>query len=170
MRSRLEDLIITAERQLAARSYEAAIDTYRTALLEPGATEMGVDERLEAACRRRDEARGIVRPAPVPAPPAATPAATPVEIAPPTVQMVAEPEPEPAPVEERPIEPPSFHLIEDDPSRLENFGRQAYPEVETISILDPKPLPQDPDPFLGARILLAVLIFLVVCAAAFLLK
>ena len=60
MKSRLEDLIATADRQLASNSYDAAIDTYRTALGEAGAVEAGVDSRLQAACRARDEARGVV--------------------------------------------------------------------------------------------------------------
>lgn len=68
MRTRLEDLIATADRQLASRSYDAAIDTYRTALAEPGAAEAGVAERLEAACGARDlasvAARGEGRPEP----------------------------------------------------------------------------------------------------------
>jgi hypothetical protein len=167
MRSRLEDLIATAERQLAARSHDAAIDTYRTALLEPGAAEAGIEEKLDAARRTRDEARGVMPPAPVPPPPA--PADT--EVALPTAQTVSEPEPAPTPVEERPIEPPSFHLIEDDPSVLERPDRESYEtEVEKLSILNPKAPPGDPDRLLGARILVAVLIFIVVCAAAFLLK
>ena len=60
MKSRLEDLIATADRQLASNSYDAAIDTYRTALGEAGAVEAGVESRLQAACRARDEARGVV--------------------------------------------------------------------------------------------------------------
>jgi len=43
-------------------------------------------------------------------------------------------------------------------------------EVERISILNPEPLPEDPEPLVGARILVAVAIFIVICAAAFLLK
>src|SRR5580704_1462136 len=106
MRSRLDDLIATADRQLASRSYDAAIDTYRTALGEPGAAEAGVEELLESACRARDDARGIVRPPPptveITAMPVETPAAVP-----------AEPRPEPVPahrqqvvIDDRPMEPP----------------------------------------------------------------
>ena len=68
MRSRLEDLIVTADRQLASRSFDAAVDTLRTALGEPGAIEAGVEDRLEAARRARDESCGIVRPAPISTP------------------------------------------------------------------------------------------------------
>lgn len=164
MRSRLEDLIATANRQMAGRSYDAAIDTYRTALLEPGAAEAGVEERLEGACRARDEARGIVRPA-VPSPPviveAAAPAVAPIAEAEPA--QLPEPQRQAAPADDRPAEPPPFHLIE-RPER-------GFPtEVERISILNPEPLPEDPEPLVGARILVAVAIFIVICAAAFLLK
>ena len=157
MRSRLEDLIATADRQLAGRSYDAAIDTYRTALLEPGAADAGVEQQLETACRARDEARGIVQPAPPVI----------VETAAPAVEPTAEPEPAPpteaATADDRPTDPPAFPLIE-RPER-------KYPlEVERISILNPEPLPEDPDPLIGARILVAVAIFLVVCAVALILK
>src|ERR1700684_4356701 len=126
MRTRLDDLIATADRQLASRSYDAAIDTYRTALGEGGAAEAGIEERLEAACRTRDEARGIVRPVEPPAPPKVE-TAEPPEEPPADLRMEPKPsltalsridpeqapagprmDPEPAPpavVEDRPIEP-----------------------------------------------------------------
>src|SRR5580692_9264012 len=120
MRSRLDDLIATADRQLASRSYDAAIDTYRTALSEPGAAEASVEELLEAACRARDEARGIVRPPP---PSVAIAAIAPVET---VAEMPVEPRPEPEPsppqpaaIDEKPREPPRFLLVEDDPAMLE---------------------------------------------------
>jgi hypothetical protein len=166
MRSRLEDLIATADRQMAGRSYDAAIDTYRTALLELGAGEAGVEEQLETARRARDEARGIVRPPPPPPAPAI------VETAPAVVVPIAEPEPAPLPepsvqaagADDRPIEAPAFDLIE-RPERVRHVI-----DVEQISILDPKPLPEDPDPLIGARFLVAAAIFVVVCAAALLLR
>jgi hypothetical protein len=145
MRTRLEDLIATADRQLASRSYDAAIDTYRTALGEPGATEAGVMDRLEAACRVRDEALGIVRAVETPVPP---PAEVPLEVAAvPAIETAPVPEPEPAPTPQRQaafrtIEPPAFHLIEDDPSILERPSRDyrdRYADIEVRSILDPTP-------------------------------
>lgn len=219
MRSRLDDLIATADRQLASRSYDAAIDTYRMALSEPGAAEAGVGDRLEAACRARDEARGIVRPVEAPAPPkvemAMPPAAPPGELRmdaepslpavpridreprpaelrrdlEPPAELRTDPEPPPAEsriapeleppqvVDSRPIEPPSFHLIDDDPLLLESTDweqyREQYPtlEVEKLSILNPTPLPEEPDESqVGARILVAALIAIVVVVVAYYVK
>src|SRR5580698_2493280 len=124
MRSRLDDLIATADRQLASRSYDAAIDTYRTALSEPGSGEASVEELLEAACRARDEARGIVRPPP----PVVEIATPPVERA---IPLEPQPEPEPAPqavLDDSPIAPPRFSLVEDDPAMLEKFDPERYPK------------------------------------------
>ena len=219
MKSRLDDLVATADRQLASRSYDAAVDTFRMALGEPGAAEAGVGERLEAACQARDAARGFVRPVEAPAPPKVEMAAPPVETPaeprverepalpaepqvkhepalPGVLRIDSEPAPaepgmdlEPAPPEPgmdlepapalqaaadcRPIEAPSFHLMEDDPSMLERVDRERRPplEVEKLSILDPTPLPEMPgEPHFAARIILALGIFLVVCGLAFLLK
>lgn len=175
MRSRLEDLLATAERQLAARSYDAAIDTYRTALAESGATEARVEELLEAACRARDEARGIVRAVGPPAPPVEPPV---VEMAvPPPIEPAPVPVPAPpAPVDGRPIEPPAFHLIEDDPSILyeddpsilERPRQDRYAEIDVLSILDPTPAPKAPDlAGTGARLLIAFVIAMAVVLVAY---
>jgi hypothetical protein len=178
MRTRLEDLLATADRQLASRSYDAAINTYRTALTEPGAAEAGVEERLEAACRVRDEARGIVRQEEPPAPPEEAPEAAPVpEPAPPVVDIQPEPRPEPAPepapepvIESRPVEPPAFALLE--PEMFETRASREYPlEVENLSILHPTPAPEEPeDSQVLPRLAIAALIFIAVCAVAILLK
>jgi hypothetical protein len=176
MRTRLDDLIATADRQLASRSYDAAIDTYRTALGEPGAAEAGVEQRLEAASRVRDEARGVVRLAEPPAPPLPPVAEMPAP--PPEPRVEPDPEPEPAPVNQvvvdsRPIEPPSFHLIEDDPSMLERPGferpdRDRYIEYDVRSILDPTPPPEARDPRVAAtRLLIAMLIAIAVVLVAY---
>ena len=134
MKSRLEDLLATADRQLAAGSYAAAIDNYRTALSEPGADEAGVQAKLDAA-------RGIVRPsAEAPAPiPAEPPAVVAME---PAVEALIEP---PAPVEQIPIEPPAFQLIDDNPAILERPRREtSYVEPPPISILNPQLPPEKP--------------------------
>jgi hypothetical protein len=106
MRSRLEDLIVTADRQLASRSFDAAVDTLRTALGEPGAIEAGVEDRLEAARRARDESCGIVRPAPISTPAMAV--VVPIAVEPiAVVQVAPAPAPQSAPqavVAPRPIE------------------------------------------------------------------
>ena len=167
MRTRLEDLIAAAERQLASRSYDAAIDTYRTALSEPGAAEAGVEDRLAAACRVRDEARGIVRPGGAPAPPAPSPPP------PPPLEIAASPSPSPLPVEPfRTIEPPTFQLLEPDEAELmERRGRQDYrQEVERLSIIDPKPVQEERDPLFLMRVGIAALIFVFVCLIALMLK
>lgn len=136
MKSRLEDLLATADRQLAAGSYDAAIDNYRTALGEPGAGASRVAEKLAGACR----VRGIVPPTPE------TPAPAPVEapvVAAPTEQMVeATVEPPPA---QQAIEPPSFQLLEDN-AALQASRRDEYPyvEVKPISILNPTLPPETP--------------------------
>jgi hypothetical protein len=171
MRSRLEDLIATADRQLASRSFDAAIDTYRTALSEPGAVEAGIAKRLEAACRTRDAALGVVRPVEQPpelpeAPPAPLP-----EL--PVVEMTKEPRPELPPpelVDNRPIEPPSFHLIEDDPPVFERPQPQSYESPEPLSILDPKPPAEEVDSLWMVRIAIAALIVGAVCLVAALVK
>jgi hypothetical protein len=188
MRTRLDDLIATAERQMASHSYDAAIDTYRTALGEPGAVEAGVEQRLERACRVRDEERGVVRFAEAPAPPLPLVASMPAPPPEPRVELDPEPEPACAPqvFDDRPIEPPSFHLVEDDPSMLERFGRKEYPlEVEKLSILerprrdryieydvrsilDPTPQPDARDPRGAAtRLLIAMLIAIAVVLVAY---
>jgi len=203
MRTRLEDLIATAEAQLAAQSYDAAVDTYRTAMGEPGAEEAGVAARLAAACQARDAARGVPAPEPPveepPVPMAAAPPEAPVEtqgtppeqparswrfrtVSPPAAPMetrVAPPEqappdppaapPPPAETDDRPIEPPAFQLIEDDPSMLERPRRryEEPPEVEKLSILDPTPLPAVSPQQQGARLFLAALIFFAVCGMMF---
>jgi hypothetical protein len=169
----LEDLIATAERQLAARSYDAAVDTYRTALSEPGAVEAGVEKLLDAAYRTRDEARGIVRPVEPPAPPPAPPA---VEMAAPPMELPAEPQFQPVPepirrapaVDDRPIEPPAFHLIEDDPSILERPRPDRYVEMDVRSILNPTPAPEAADPAgTATRILIAMVIAIGVVLVAY---
>lgn len=171
MRTRLDDLIATAERQLASRSYDAAIDTYRTALGEPGAVEAGVEERLEKACRVRDEARGIVRIAEAPTPTLPLVAEMPAPPPEPRVEPAHEPEPAPAKqvlVDSRPIEPPSFHLIEDDPSMLERPRWDRYIEYDVRSILDPTPPPDVRDPRGAAtRLLIAMLIAIAVVLVAY---
>jgi hypothetical protein len=169
MASRLEDLLSTGDKQLASRAYDAAIDTYRTALGEAGAAEAGVEARLQAACEARDGARGVVRP-PEPEPPAAPQAETaaaPVEPpAEPKVEMPAEPS---APVaDNRPVEPPSFQLIEDYPPALERPEPPEYVEPKPLSILDTTPPPEEPDQALIMRIVLAAIIALLVCAAVIL--
>jgi len=173
VRSRLEDLLATAERQLAARSYDAAIDTCRTALNEPGAAEAGVQERLGAACRVRDEARGIVRPVEAPALPVEI-AAPPVE---PPAETPADPEPPPAPLPVEPfrtIEPPSIKLHQ--PDVVATIERQDFPdyqlEVEKLSILHPSPAPEDEEngSLPMKQIALAILICGIVCLIAVLLK
>jgi hypothetical protein len=186
----LEDLIATADRQLASRSYDAAIDTYRTALGEPGAAEAAVAERLEAACGARDLAsvamRGAGRPEPPrvdpepvrPEQPRIDPEPTPVE---PRIDPKPEPPAEPPPdpetpptpmAVERPIEAPLFRLIEDDRSMLESPSRGQYPmEMEKLSILDPNPLPEEKgDPMLMVRIAVAAVIAVAVCVVVVLLK
>jgi len=170
MRTRLEDLLATADRQLASRSYDAAIDTYRTASMEPGAAEAGVEELLGAACRARDEARGIVPPVEPPDPPEEEPPAP----APPLVDVQPEvpPPPQPQPVvESRPVEPPSFQLLEPEPY-MERRPVQEIPlEVEKLSILHPTAAPEEPDePQYMLRVIIAVLIFVAVCLLAILLK
>jgi hypothetical protein len=140
MKSRLEDLLATADRQLATRSYDAAIDNFRTALAEPGAADAGVQARLDAACRIRDEARGI---APPPLEEALPPAPIAVK---PVVEVAAAPVPQPlAPAEQTAIEPPSFELLEDNPA-LRASRRDEYPyvEVQPISILNPTLPPETP--------------------------
>lgn len=182
MRTRLEDLIATAERQLASRSFDAAIDTYRTALSEPGAAEAGVEERLDAACRTRDEARGIVRPVEAPAPAAPAPPAPLMppaqEVAPadipaaPPQRVEPKPEPAPQPVEPfRTIEPPSFRLLEpDEAEMMDRPDRQDYQQdIEKLSIIDPQPLPEGRDLFV-LRVGIAALIFVFVCLLVLLLK
>jgi hypothetical protein len=167
VRTRLEDLIATAERQLASRSFDAAIDTYRTALSEPGAAEAGVEERLTAACRARDEARGIVRPVVASAPPAPSPPPPPppIEIAPP---------PAPAPERVKPfrtIEPPTFRLLEPEESIMEGRGRQDYQhDFEKLSIVDPQSQPEDRDPLFLMRVGIAALIFVFVCLLVLILR
>jgi len=175
MPTRLQDLISTADKQLASRAYDAAIDTYRTALGEPGAVEEGVAGRLDAACRARDAARGVAPSAEPPTPSITAPAPAPFAEPPaPSIMetVVAPParpaEPEPAPLDDGPIEPPAFHLIEDDPSILERPHREHSAEFERpLSILDPAPLPEEPDGMALARIAVAALITLIVCGALF---
>jgi len=161
VRTRLEDLIATAERQLASRSYDAAIDTYRTALKEPGAAEAGVEDPLAAANGVRDEVRGIARPVEAPAPPP-----PPLEIAPPLA-------PAPQPVERfRTIEPPTFQLLEpDEATMMERPGRPDYrQDIEKLSIIDPQPLPEERDPLFLMRVGIAALIFVFVCLLVLMLK
>jgi hypothetical protein len=174
MRSRLQDLIATADRQLASRSYDAAIDTYRTAMGEPGAVEAGIQEHLEAACRTRDAALGVARPVePPPEMPAPPPAPLPeppvVEMTEPDVESRPTPLP-PAVVDDRPIEPPSFHLIEDDPPIFERAQPHSYEGPEPLSILDPKPPAEEVDALWMARIAVAALIVIAVCVVVFLAK
>jgi hypothetical protein len=178
MKTRLEDLIATADRQLASRSYDASIDTYRMALGEPGAEEAGVAERLEAACRARDGVRGIVHavepPVPPEEPPADPPAAPREDPEPAPPQIDPEPEPPPKPIEERPeeqaIEPPTFQLVEPEPFTMERPERQQefQLEVEKLSILNPTPPAEAPD-LTGttARLLIAFGIFIAVVSWAY---
>lgn len=172
MRTRLEDLIATAERQLASRSYDAAIDTYRTALSEPGTAEARVEELLDAACRARDEARGIVRPLEAPAPPA-PPAPEPPAAPPPPIEIAPSLPNSPQPAEHfRTIEPPSFQLLEpDEEDMMERRGRHDFEhEVERLSIIDPKPVPEERDPLFLMRVGIAALIFVFVCFIVLMLK
>jgi hypothetical protein len=188
MASRLEDLLTTGDKQLASQAYEAAIDTYRTALGEAGAAEARVEARLQDACRARDAARGVVprrepelpappqpemaaapaepkveKPAEPPAPPQAEMAAAPVQ---PKLDLPAEP---PAPAtDDRPVEPPSFQLIEDFPPALERPERSEYVAPKLLSILDSTPPAKEPDQALIMRIVLAAIIALLVCAAVIL--
>jgi hypothetical protein len=168
MRTRLDDLIATADRQLASRAYDAAIDTYRTALGEPGAMEAHVEQLLDAACRIRDEARGMVRPAEPIAPPEPLPE---IPAPPAEARTESKPEPEPAPrveIDNSPIEPPAFHLIEDDPSMLERPRRDRYVEYNVRSILDPTPPPELLDPKgTAARLLIAMVIAIAVVLVAY---
>jgi len=63
----------------------------------------------------------------------------------------------------RPIEPPSFHLIEDDPSMLERPRRardSQYTDEPPLSILDPVPRPALPDQSRIVLLLGAVFCFL----------
>jgi len=57
LEGRVRDLLSTADRQLASHSYDAAIDTYRTALAEfsgdSATVRAGIEERLAAAARAR---------------------------------------------------------------------------------------------------------------------
>ena len=195
MRSRLEDLIVTADLQLASRSFDAAVDTLRTALGEPGAAEAGVAGRLEGACLARDEARGIVRPAPmqpiaevapiavepiaeVQAAPAAVERLAEVQAAPMAVEPIPEVRVAPAPqpvLAPRPIEAPRFLLVEDNPSMLERPGRERQPllDVERLSILDPTQ-PREPEREIDldkvTRMIVALGIFILVCGLAFFLR
>lgn len=172
MKSRLEDLIGTADRQFAARSYDAAIDTYRTALSEPGAVEAGVPDRLEAVVRARDESRGIIRAAEPPPPPVEPPGESP-----PAPQKDPEPEPSPPEVDPqpdpppKPIDPPSFQLLELEPydGRLEPPDLTP-PDVRPISILDTQAPPEEIDPNVVPRIIVAALIFVFVCAIVMMLR
>jgi hypothetical protein len=62
--------------------------------------------------------------------------------------------------------------MEDHPAMLERDDRRRPPplEVEKVSILDPTPLPEEPDPLLTARIVVAAIIVVLVCTVVFLLK
>ncbi len=209
---RVRDLVSTADRQLAARSYDAAIDTYRTALAELTAettapVRADIESRLAAAVGKREtservagllararyaqtagrlsdafaavaEARSLdpsdeassqlrlqllnampelatqskapihevapvtdVAPAETPALPNIVQAQTAAEESP----AVARLEPEPARPEpdQRPIDPPSFRLLESDDPLLERPRRRGYAaEPELLSILDPAPHPE----------------------------
>jgi TonB family protein len=63
LEGRVRDLLSTADRQLAAQSYDAAIDTYRTALAElsndSAAVRTDVEERLAAAVRARETSQRV---------------------------------------------------------------------------------------------------------------
>ena len=58
--TRLRDLLATADRQLESKSYDAAIDTYRTALsCDPTAEQRSdIEARLETASHAREATRG----------------------------------------------------------------------------------------------------------------
>jgi TonB family protein len=207
MDGRMRDLISTADRQLASKSYDAAIDSYRTALGQiaddAAALRADIEGRLEAAIRAREASQrvaGLLRearyhetagrlteafaavsevlaleplnaaaselrarllesmpelvamqraaPPPVQAvevAPVETPGPRKVEtVEPPVVQQV-EPAPPPPKWAFRTIEPPSFHLIEDDPSMLQRPRRSKYIDGPPLSILDPTPLPVEPN-------------------------
>lgn len=226
LEGRLKDLITTADRQLAAGSYDAAIDTYQTALAEvpadAGADVRGeVEGRLAAACRAREISRraaASLREAryhqtagrfpeayracleslaldpengaalqlrdqlmtAVPelatltiAPPVIPEQPIPVEMpaapesrmsAPPTTPPAAEPQqyqPDP-----RPIEPPRFELMENNPYQLERPRREDYVEEPPLSILDPTPRPERNEPYFA--IVGAVLVVLIFFVALFL--
>ena len=221
MEGRLRDLVSTADRQLAAKSYDAAIDTYRTALAEPDAVGADIEARLEVACRARDAARRLrdarnhytaghlreafaavaealswepsnteaaeLRQQLLKAMPelatlavaaAAPPPSEVVEVAPaavpagwskppePTAPKLAPPKPRPPKPNFRTIEPPKFHLIEDDPSLLEWPRRTVYstPIYEgepPLSILDPTPRPAEPDAARVAAIVGAIIVALI---------
>jgi len=217
--SRLRDLLTTADRQLESKSYDAAIDTYRTAL-SCGPTDeqrADIEARLEAASQARDAARGtatLLRDArshqsggrfreaflavsgalrcepgnlaalglladllqahpelampETPAPPSsgelvntiteqtAAPAAQPVPAqAPATVKR---PSPPPG-AAFRTIEPPAFHLLEDDPNALERPRPKEYIPEPPLSILDPVPRQEAPQ-----RALLRPLLFVLLIA------
>jgi TonB family protein len=64
LEGRVRDLVSTADRQLAAQSYDAAIDTYRTALAElssdaAAAVRAGIEERLASAGRARETSQRV---------------------------------------------------------------------------------------------------------------
>jgi TonB family protein len=223
---RVRDLLSTADRQLASQSYDAAIDTYRTALSELSSeaadkARLEVEARLTAAIQARESSRriaGLLRDAryyqtagrfaeafaavgealsldpsdqpsvqlrqqllqarpelatavrakilePVPVtdePPAEGPAPL-NEVPAPAAEPVKESEPARPAADMRPIEPPSFHLIEDDPSMLERPRRprdSQYIDEPPLSILDPVPRPALPDSSRIVLLLGAVLCFL----------
>ena len=172
MTSRLDDLLATAERQLASHSYDAAIDTYRTALGEPGAAESGVAQLMEAACRVRDEARGIV-PAVETAPAESPPPRLDSEREPEPVREDPQPEPAPQPIREnRPTEPPTFHLLEPEPFAERREGGPPPLDVENLSILHPAAPPEETESGLVpvARVLIALAIAIAVIVLAHYLK
>src|SRR6202041_2026513 len=79
----------------------------------------------------------------------------------PVVEMTTEPRPQSPPpevVDNRPIEPPSFHLIEDDPPVFERPQPQSYEGPEPLSILDPKPPAEEVDSLWMVRIAIAALL------------
>jgi hypothetical protein len=182
MRSRLEDLIVTADLQLASRSFDAAVDTLRTALGEPGAAEAGVAGRLEGACLARDEARGIVRPAPmqpiaevapiavepiaeVQAAPMAVGRIAEVQVAPIAVELIAEVQVSPmavgriAEVQAAPIAVEPIAEVQAAPAAVERLAEvQAAPmAVEPIPEVRVAPAPQPvlaPRPIEAPRFLL----------------
>jgi len=216
---RVRDLLSTADRQLAAQSYDAAIDTYRTALSAlpseaADQTRIEVDARLMAATQAREASRrlaGLLRDAryhqtagrfaeafaavgeALTLDPSDQPSvqlrqqllqampelanAVPAKILEPVAVTDEPPAEEPAPLKEppaqaaepageadlRPIEPPSFHLIEDDPSMLERPRRardSQYTDEPPLSILDPVPRPALPDQSRIVLLLGAVFCFL----------
>ena len=64
LEGRVRDLVSTADRQLASRSYDAAVDTYRTALAEvsggaAAAVRAEIEGRLAAALQARDTAQRV---------------------------------------------------------------------------------------------------------------